>query len=145
MKLFFLIFFAFFNSKNIATEIPVKITGIKSGEGQILVSVFEDSKFFLEDKGMVWKEKFVLKKNQNELIIRIPISKTEKMGIAVFQDVNSNGKLDKHFLGYPIEPYGFSGKVSSKLRSPKWEEVSFDVKSTVEKLSKNKEVLLIKM
>lgn len=30
--------------------------------------------------------------------------------IALFQDANSNGILDKNFLGIPKEKYGFSGK-----------------------------------
>ncbi|WP_244480658.1 DUF2141 domain-containing protein [Methylobacterium sp. Leaf399] len=30
--------------------------------------------------------------------------------VAVFQDVNGNGRLDRTGLGLPMEPYGFSGE-----------------------------------
>ena len=31
-----------------------------------------------------------------------------RYAIAVFQDLNGNGKLDQSFFGVPKEPYGFS-------------------------------------
>jgi uncharacterized protein (DUF2141 family) len=35
--------------------------------------------------------------------------------IAVFVDVNGNGKMDKNFLGIPKEQYGFSNNVMGKM------------------------------
>ena len=43
-------------------------------------------------------------------------------GIAVLHDENSNGKMDKNFLGMPLEPYGFSNNLRVTLRAPKWEK-----------------------
>ena len=34
--------------------------------------------------------------------------------IAVFHDVNGNGKLDRSFIGLPNEPYGFSNDVGRR-------------------------------
>ena len=33
--------------------------------------------------------------------------------VAIIQDLDENGELNKNFLGIPKEPYGFSGKWKS--------------------------------
>jgi uncharacterized protein (DUF2141 family) len=39
----------------------------------------------------------------------------------VFHDKNGNGKLDKNFLGVPVEPYGFSNDAEGFLSAPSFE------------------------
>ena len=46
--------------------------------------------------------------------------------IAVFHDTNSNGKLDKNFLGIPKEGYAFSNNVFGTFRAPGFEDASFE-------------------
>lgn len=36
--------------------------------------------------------------------------------VAVYQDVNGNGRLDRTGLGLPLEPYGFSGEAVRGVR-----------------------------
>lgn len=45
--------------------------------------------------------------------------------IAVFQDINGNGKLDKNFFGVPTEPYGFSNNVKPLFSAPTFEDCQF--------------------
>ena len=47
--------------------------------------------------------------------------------IEVYQDINSNGKMDSNFLGIPKEPYGFSRDARPWLSRPKFSRVEFDV------------------
>src|ERR1700761_8059301 len=47
--------------------------------------------------------------------------------IEVYQDLNSNGKMDSTFLGLPKEPYGFSRDARPRLSKPDFERVKFDV------------------
>jgi uncharacterized protein (DUF2141 family) len=47
--------------------------------------------------------------------------------IAVFVDVNGNGKMDKNFLGIPKEQYGFSNNVMGKMAAPSFEMAKFSV------------------
>jgi uncharacterized protein (DUF2141 family) len=46
--------------------------------------------------------------------------------IAVFQDMNGNGRLDRTPLGLPLEPYGFS-KEAGRLRRPSFPAASIEV------------------
>jgi uncharacterized protein (DUF2141 family) len=47
--------------------------------------------------------------------------------IEVYQDLNSNGKMDRNFLGLPKEPYGFSRDARPRLSKPDFSRVKFDV------------------
>jgi uncharacterized protein (DUF2141 family) len=46
--------------------------------------------------------------------LRIRNVKPGTYAIAVFHDVNGNGKLDRSFIGLPNEPYGFSNDVGRR-------------------------------
>jgi uncharacterized protein (DUF2141 family) len=45
--------------------------------------------------------------------------------VAVVHDENSNGKLDKNFVGVPSEGYGVSNNKTYALSAPKWDESIF--------------------
>ncbi|HEY3638444.1 MAG TPA: DUF2141 domain-containing protein [Rhizomicrobium sp.] len=47
--------------------------------------------------------------------------------IEVYQDLNSNGKMDNNFIGLPNEPYGFSRDAHPRLSKPGFSRVKFDV------------------
>jgi uncharacterized protein (DUF2141 family) len=47
--------------------------------------------------------------------------------IEVYQDLNSNGKMDSNFLGIPKEPYGFSRDARPFLSRPDFSRVKFEV------------------
>jgi uncharacterized protein (DUF2141 family) len=48
--------------------------------------------------------------------------------VQVFQDINSNNKMDTTFLGLPEEPFGFSQDARPFLSKPSFDEVKFDLK-----------------
>ena len=45
--------------------------------------------------------------------------------LAVFQDRNSDGKINKNILGIPKEPYGFSNNIKPHLSAPSFEKTKF--------------------
>ncbi|MFT3803264.1 MAG: DUF2141 domain-containing protein [Burkholderiaceae bacterium] len=45
--------------------------------------------------------------------------------IAVYQDVNGNGKLDTNMVGMPREPFGFSQEPKGLMGPPNWDQVKF--------------------
>ena len=49
--------------------------------------------------------------------------------IAVYQDVNSDHKLNRTIYGQPTEPYGFSQNSFGRFGPPKFEAVAFSVSS----------------
>jgi uncharacterized protein (DUF2141 family) len=49
--------------------------------------------------------------------------------VAIFQDVNDNGKLDTRLFGIPKEPYGFSNNFHPRLSAPKFSDCRVTVKA----------------
>ena len=50
--------------------------------------------------------------------------------ISVIHDANSNGKLDKNFLGIPREGFGFSNDAMGSFGPPEYTEAKVSSKST---------------
>ena len=50
--------------------------------------------------------------------------------VAVYQDLNSDGNLNRYIHGAPKEPYGFSNNKYGRFGPPKFQEVAFLVDST---------------
>jgi uncharacterized protein (DUF2141 family) len=76
-----------------------------------------------------------IKVDSQEVIWKINDVPYGDYGAAVFHDENSNGKMDKNFVGIPLEPYGFSNGVRVVLGPPKWENAKFVVKSSATDVS----------
>lgn len=54
--------------------------------------------------------------------------------VALYQDVNSNGQMDKRLFGIPKEPYGFSNNIRPKFSTPKFDECKVLVKEDAKTL-----------
>ena len=57
--------------------------------------------------------------------------------IAVFQDMNGNGKLDRNFFGVPSEPYAFSNNPVVKWKEPTFAEAAFELRQSKVKVGVN--------
>ena len=47
-------------------------------------------------------------------------------GVAVFQDLNGNEKLDRNLFGAPTEPFGFSNNPVIRFSAPEFAEFKFE-------------------
>lgn len=54
--------------------------------------------------------------------------------VSVHHDENSNGKMDRNFLGMPSEKYGFSNNPTITFSPPEFDECKIDVDKKVIKL-----------
>lgn len=103
--------------------IKVTITNIQIDKGQIRLGLFKDEATFpvtgKQYKGYVFDVK---NKKASIEIHHIPHG---KYAIGVLHDVNSNQIMDKNFMGYPLEPYGFSNDARATFSAPSFEAASF--------------------
>lgn len=79
---------------------------------------------------------------QSAVSISIPGIPYGKYAITVFQDLNDNKKLDKGFLGIPLEPIGFSNDVHPMFGPPAWRDCQFDYDTASYTVSINKLIRL---
>jgi len=113
----------------------VSLSNIKS-TGKIHVAVYRAGEGFPNQK---LKVKSLLGEGINgkcELSFdEIPFG---QYAIAIYQDENGNGELDKGMFGIPEEPFAFSNNFRPRFGGPSFEKCKFD-------FNKNDQVIRIEM
>jgi uncharacterized protein (DUF2141 family) len=105
----------------------LKVTGLRSEKGQVKIAVFNSPEKWLGEQPIYSSTINVDGQSVTWKINDVPYG---DYGVAVFHDENSNGKMDKTFLGIPLEPYGFSNNVRVTFGPPQWEKAKFTVKDS---------------
>lgn len=100
------------------------VTNVRQASGTIWVGVYESDADFLSRE----KARLVACRVDATGMITMDINgltEGETYALAIFHDLNDNGELDTNWLGLPAEPWAFSGHLRSRLRLPRFGEVSF--------------------
>lgn len=108
----------------IKKTLVVTVDNVRAAQGTIWVGIYESSEDFLDRE----KARLVAVKVNMEgrTLVELPdMVLGQKYALGLFHDVNDNGEFDTNWLGLPAEPWAFSGRLHSKLRLPRFEEVSF--------------------
>ena len=105
--------------------IDVEISGINDPKGLMSIGLYSDEKGFPDD-GKEYKGTDVNVTGQTVVYTfkDVPLG---TYAIAIFHDTNSNGKLDKNFLGIPKEGYAFSNNVFGTFGPPDFKDTSFEL------------------
>ena len=96
-----------------------------SSDGNIRAAIYADAAAF--DRGTILTGK-TLPAVSGTTKLTFSGLEPGSYGIALFQDLNGNEKLDRNLLGAPIEPFGFSNNPVIGFAAPTFEEfvVDFD-------------------
>ena len=105
--------------------INVEISGIEDPKGLMSIGLYSDEKGFPDD-GKEYKGTDVEVTGQT-VVYTFKDVPSGIYAIAIFHDTNSNGKLDKNFLGIPKEGYAFSNNVFGTFGPPDFKDVSFEL------------------
>ena len=132
-----------------AADIDIEVRGIKVRTGQIHAALFDNAADFSLDlafRGKVSREGEVsvgiftkdnaLPRAPAEFVSAPANARTIQLHIgdvppgtyvvALYQDVNDDGKLDTNLSGMPLEPWGMSNNPpKASGRGPTWEESQF--------------------
>ena len=106
----------------------VTISGIRSGNGQILINVFKDNATYDKEKPV---KTFVFDKKglvDGKLVVPCPLE-PGVYGLTLVDDENSNGKIDKNLMGMPKEGFGFSNFFMEKMKKPAFDDFKVDLSS----------------
>ncbi|MFN3640630.1 MAG: DUF2141 domain-containing protein [Flavobacterium sp.] len=128
LSLLFSLPYAEFVSQEFSLE--VKIVGFKPSKGILRVCLFNSENTFFNN-AMACEVK---ETSSNEQSITLRFSKkipAGKYAIAVYQDINKNGILDRNWLGIPSEPYGFSNNPSTIFGPPSFHKAAFKMKDNL--------------
>ena len=104
-------------------RLQVDIHSIDSRDGSVFVALFKPGKEFPEGRPMEGKK---IDASASSLHVTFSVE-PGNYAIALFHDMNSNGKMDKNMFGIPKEPYGFSNNFRPKISVPKFSDCQFSV------------------
>lgn len=90
----------------------------------IYIAIYDNHKSFLNPKKA--KYAYVVDSNKEDIYIIENISPGD-YAVAIFQDINGNGKIDTFFFGIPKEPYGFSNNARKLMGPPSFKDCKFQI------------------
>tara|TARA_R110002096_G_scaffold23303_2_gene74231 strand:+ start:1164 stop:1604 length:441 start_codon:yes stop_codon:yes gene_type:complete len=105
--------------------ISVTVTNIPGAKGELLVGLYDSDENFT--KKPLAQSTVAELTSQDDVTVEIENVLPGTYAIAVIQDLNENGKLDKSILGMPKEPLAFSVIKEISRGKPKFTACSFDV------------------
>ena len=107
-----------------AADINLKMTNVKSDDGQLVIRVFNDSQADAFPGGEPLREEKI-PSSKGEVTYTLKDLPEGTYAIGVYQDQNSNNDLDKNFIGAPKEPTANTGK--KVMLKPNFKDSSFAV------------------
>lgn len=100
-------------------QIQLIVAGLEEFSGTLRVAVFSGSDGFPRHENAV--HQISVPVTGAEEFVSIPRLTGGSCAIAVYHDVDNNGRLNRAALGYPTEPYGFSNDARAPFGPPAWE------------------------
>ena len=108
--------------------IHVEITGLRNEKGQVLCALFSSAEAFptKADKAVV---RLTVKIMERQATCDFTGVVPGTYAVSVVHDENSNGKLDRNFIGMPREGVGASNDAKGHMGPPKFSAASFRYES----------------
>jgi uncharacterized protein (DUF2141 family) len=115
-----------------AGDLTVTIEHIRNDRGSILAALYDSATTFMQQPAA--RATFKVKAAQGEVQYVFHDLPAGKYALSAFHDENDNGKLDKNFVGYPKEGYGFSNDARASRGPPGFSQAAFDFDGTTQSI-----------
>jgi uncharacterized protein (DUF2141 family) len=106
-------------------SVAIHVTGLKNQSSTLFVAVFDSARGFPKPEHS--RETTTVPVTTDCVDFSLSLPDLTTTGIAIFQDLNGDGKLTKNSFGLPIEPYGFSNNARSTFGPPSFSQTTFQV------------------
>jgi uncharacterized protein (DUF2141 family) len=108
-------------------SIKVVVVGLHSDEGEVACALFASAGGFPDDSlkaGKTTKSKI----EKGQAVCMFADVVPGDYAVSMFHDENSNGKLDRNFIGMPKEGVGASNDAAGHFGPPKFDDARFSYK-----------------
>jgi len=114
-------------------RLTIGVDGFEIDDGQMGINIFRnEDEMFAHPFRVIYA---AVKNKKAEVIIEgLPLG---DYAIVAYHDRNGNGKLDHHFIGFPLEPIGYSGEYEFGLFSgmPSFSKLRFHYQHAMQHLT----------
>jgi uncharacterized protein (DUF2141 family) len=106
--------------------LEVTVENVRPGRGHVRVCLFDNKADFFGNALRC----FDVPATDENAIVKVTFDGLDdkEYAVAVYQDFNQNGILDRSWLGLPKEPYGFSNNPSTFFGPPGFSRVAFQLR-----------------
>lgn len=104
-------------------SLKVSLSNVKK-TGKIHVAVYRQGDEFPSSKFLF--KSVIGEETKGKCEIQFEAIPFGSYAVAIYQDVNGNGQLDKGMFGIPSEPFAFSNNFRPKFGGPSFEKCKFD-------------------
>ena len=108
-----------------AADLAIRVTGLRSGAGDVHYGVYNDPRQFPKPGGRVAKG--FVKARTGGVTIMVRGLAAGTYAVAVYHDENGNGAFDQGIFGIPLEDYGFSNDASGFFGPPSFADAAFRI------------------
>jgi uncharacterized protein (DUF2141 family) len=116
------------------TRLYVRVEGVRSSAGLMAVTLYANNpRKFLAKRGSLYVGRSPARQGVTETCIFVP--QPGLYAVAVYHDADGNRKLNRNFIGYPTEGFGFSNNPNTFLGIPSFNSVRFAVRGSGQKIS----------
>lgn len=106
--------------------LKISVSHLRNRSGLLRLALFRTAEGYPEDNTRAYRTLSVGVCG-DACEVSLPQVPAGTWALAVLHDENSNGKLDRNFLGIPVEGVGASNAAASRLGPPKFEDARFVV------------------
>lgn len=104
--------------------IQVEVDGLRNDKGQVLCALHSSADGFpaKDEKALAHAKSMI---SGGHAVCEFPGVAAGTYAVSAFHDENSNGKLDRNFMGIPREGVGASNNAKGHLGPPKFDAAAF--------------------
>ena len=117
---------AHYRSGGEISEIRIKVEGIRSQKGRLMLAMYHNEDNFLKNLRPAGAIQRMIFGNSIEVVFKGAFSPGE-FAIALFHDEDGNGAMKSSSGGIPLEGFGFSNNPSLSRGKPGWKDTKFQV------------------
>ena len=114
-------------------SLTVRVTGLRSDRGQVMLSLHNQDQGFPGGKPAVRQQ--VLGISRGVASVTLADLPPGRYALAVIHDENGNGKMDTNWMGLPKEGWGASRDPRPTMRGPRFDESAFELKGPTQEVS----------
>jgi uncharacterized protein (DUF2141 family) len=129
------------NNPSNSNAIRVAVVGLHSNDGEVHCALYSSTDGFPDGSTKAAKTTTAKISNQ-QAVCEFSAVVPGDYAISAFQDENSNGKLDRNFMGMPKEGVGASKDAKGSFGPPKFDDARFSYKGGIQQLTVHMRYLL---